>query len=55
MSAYESLYAGEDEPFSRGVNSIQLLHEDDRWWILSIAWDVEAPDRPIPGAYLKTT
>jgi hypothetical protein len=53
MSGYESLYQpGDAEPFARGVNSIQLLHEQDRWWVLSIAWDVEGPERPIPAEYL---
>ena len=54
MSAYESLYTPDDpEPFSRGVNTIQLLHDQDRWWVLSIAWSEEDEDNPIPEKYLS--
>ena len=36
FSSYESFRAKTDtKPFSRGVNSIQLLHDSDRWWILN--------------------
>ena len=56
MSAYESLHAEDGgEPFSRGVNSIQLLREDDRWWILAIAWDVETDEQPIPEEWGTTS
>ena len=42
-----SSYDGAHEPggpaIRRGVNSIQLWHDGQRWWILSVAWDaVEA-------------
>ena len=53
FSAYASRYTADDpEPFSRGINSIQLLREGERWWVLSIAWDVETPESPIPEEYL---
>lgn len=53
MSGYESRHQPSDaDPFARGVNSVQLLHEHDRWWVLSIAWDVETPEKPIPAEYL---
>ena len=54
MSAYESLFTPDDpQPFSRGVNTIQLLHDQDRWWVLSIAWSEEDEDNPIPDRYLS--
>lgn len=31
----------------RGVNSIQLLRENDRWQIMSITWQEETPDLPV--------
>jgi hypothetical protein len=50
FSSYESREGSEDaEPVGRGVNSIQLLRHAGRWWILSIAWDVETPEVPIPA------
>ena len=49
FSAYASRYAADDpEPYSRGVNSIQLVRGEGRWWVLHIAWDVERPGNPIP-------
>ena len=39
-------------PFARGINSIQLLDDGTRWWIVSVYWDSERPDNPIPARYL---
>lgn len=52
LSTYESRVGSEDsEPAGRGINSIQLLRDDGRWWIAAIAFDVELPDNPIPDRY----
>jgi hypothetical protein len=52
-STYESKYSPEDaEPFTRGINSMQLVRHDGRWWVLTILWDAERADQPIPPAYL---
>jgi hypothetical protein len=32
----------------RGINSLQLHFDGHRWWIVSIAWDNERPDNPLP-------
>jgi hypothetical protein len=48
LSAYELRRAPEEKPFLRGVNSIQLFHDGERWWVLSIAWDNERPGNPLP-------
>ena len=53
FSTYESYFSMDDEePFQRGINSIQLLFSQGRWWIHSIAWQPERDDLPIPHAYL---
>lgn len=53
LSTYESRLGSLDaEPVGRGINSIQMVRHDGRWWIASIAFDLEGPDRPIPGEYL---
>ncbi len=53
FSTYESRHAPSDEkPFVRGINSIQLVNDGRRWWIASVIWDTEKPDRPIPPQYL---
>jgi len=38
-STYESRWALDDPPFMTGTNSVQLYHDGQRWWILSVAWD----------------
>lgn len=52
-STYGSYSTAEStEPFSRGINSIQLVHHDGRWWVMTIFWDSETPENPIPSKYL---
>ncbi len=53
-SVYESRHNENDpEPFMRGINSIQLFHDGERWWILNIYWQQEDADHPIPAEYLR--
>ncbi len=37
----------------RGINSFQLFFANNRWWITSVAWQDESPEKPIPERYLK--
>lgn len=53
FSAYDSRRAADDAaPFARGINSIQLFNDGRRWWVVTIFWDSERPDNPIPSLYL---
>jgi len=53
FSTYESFNSEKDEkPFMRGINSIQLLYDGTRWWIVNIYWTQESADNPIPVNYL---
>jgi hypothetical protein len=53
-STYESRHNADDpEPFMRGINSIQLFHDGNRWWIVTIYWQQESSVDPIPAKYLK--
>lgn len=55
MSTYESRHAIDDaEPFVRGINSIQLLERDGRWWVVTVFWDNENAANPIPTRYLES-
>ncbi len=55
FSTYESRWNESDpEPFIRGINSIQLVNKDGRWWVVNIFWDNESPDHPIPAEYLPS-
>lgn len=54
LSTYESRYTLADPaPFQRGINSIQLVQDSYRFWILSILWEAERPGNPIPKAFLS--
>lgn len=53
FSAYESKKALTDEkPSMRGINSIQLWNDGKRWWIITIFWQSENKDNPIPEKYI---
>ena len=53
FSTYESFYSEADKkPFARGINSIQLLNDGKRLWIINIYWTQESTTNPIPVAYL---
>jgi hypothetical protein len=53
FSTYESRRALDDpEPFARGINSFQLMHDGRRWRVVTIYWTSEGPELPIPERYL---
>ncbi len=55
FSTYESRHKAEDEkPFARGINSIQLMNDGKRWWVVTIFWQAEDGKTPLPAEYLKT-
>ena len=54
FSTYVSKHTAADEkPFMRGINSIQVWNDGTRWWIVTIFWQSETPDTPIPEKYLN--
>jgi hypothetical protein len=54
FSTYDSKNALSDaQPFARGINSIQLLNDGRRWWVITIFWDSERADNAIPAKYLN--
>jgi len=52
FSTYEAFRGDETEPFLRGINSIQLWNDGQRWWILTVFWEPETPDNPLPPRYM---
>ena len=53
-STYESRHDPSDaKPFMRGINSIQLFNDGNRWWILAIYWQHESPEHAIPEKYFQ--
>ena len=54
FSSYHAFKKKDDkEPFMRGINSFQLFYDGKRWWVVSIFWQQESPETPIPTQYLK--
>ena len=54
FSTYDSRHKADDaKPFARGINSIQLLNDGKRWWIVTVFWQGEDEKNPLPEKYLK--
>jgi len=54
FSTYESRHNYDDaKPFQRGINSFQMVFDGKRWWVMTILWQGETSDTPIPEEYLK--
>lgn len=54
FSTYESRHApGDLKPFQRGINSIQLMNDGKRWWIVTIFWQGEDEKTQLPEKYIK--
>jgi hypothetical protein len=54
FSTYEGRFSvGEAAPV-RGINSFQLVRHAGRWWVVSIMWQAETPQTPIPAGYLTS-
>ncbi|HET6891358.1 MAG TPA: hypothetical protein VFH31_09670 [Pyrinomonadaceae bacterium] len=54
FSTYEARHSPDDaKPFVRGINSIQLMNDGKRWWIVTIFWQAEDAKNPLPEKYLK--
>lgn len=51
FSTYEGRGEADTVP-TRGINSIQLVNDGTRWWVVSVYWAAENPARPIPPQYL---
>lgn len=54
FSAYEARNSAGGPVILRGINSIQLARHGGRWWVVSVMWQAETPDNPIPARYLAT-
>jgi len=53
FSTYEAYRtSGDKEPFMRGINSIQLMFDNERWWIVNISWQAEDDALKLTSKYL---
>jgi len=53
FSTYEGRVETENRTI-RGINSIQLMNDGTRWWVLNIFWEAESPTLQLPPEYLTT-
>jgi hypothetical protein len=55
FSTYESRHAaGDAKPFQRGINSLQLVNDGKRWWVVNVVWRAEDERLPLPERYLRS-
>ncbi len=52
-STYETTLMKDGPVRRRGINSIQLVYEKDRWWIISWVFDKETDENRIPKTFDK--
>lgn len=52
FSTYESRHDPKEAPFARGINSFQLFFDGTRWWVVTVFWQAETADNPIPKEFL---
>jgi len=49
LSAYETRNEPNGKAVASGVNSIQLVFNNNRWWVVSVVWDTASPTNPVPA------
>jgi len=54
FSTYEARQSASGPVFLRGINSFQLVRHEGRWWVVSIMWQAESPQNPLPAQYLTS-
>lgn len=55
QTSFKITSAEDGEVMRRGVNSVQLVYDQDRWWIINITWNSERENNKIPEQLLKDT
>jgi hypothetical protein len=53
FSTYDSKLTADGEVIAKGINSIQLLWDGERWWIVNIFWRGVGPEYQMPGKYWR--
>ena len=51
FSTYEGAMEKDPKPM-RGINSIQLMNDGTRWWIVAVMWEDEHAGVSLPAQYL---
>lgn len=53
FSTYETREKVDGPVTNRGINSIQLLHTQGRYYIMNITWSAESLGFPLPAQYVR--
>jgi hypothetical protein len=53
FSTYETREKKEGPVTMRGINSIQLLKKEGRYFVMQVFWSSETKENPLPEKYLK--
>lgn len=53
FSTYETRESPEGKVTNRGINSIQLFKDKDRYYVISVFWSAESMGFPLPNKYLN--
>lgn len=52
FTTYEAYKSEADKkPFMTGINSIQMLYDNKRWWIINVYWQQASKQHPIPAKF----
>ncbi|HEY4230228.1 MAG TPA: nuclear transport factor 2 family protein [Thermoanaerobaculia bacterium] len=51
LSVYEGRETPDGRVIKRGINSIQMFHDGERWWVASIMWDNERDGVALPAEF----
>lgn len=52
FTTYEAFKSDSDtKPFMTGINSVQMLYDNNRWWIVNIYWQQASKRNPIPEEF----
>lgn len=54
FTTYETIL-DKDGTSKRGINSVQLMHDGTRWWIISLLFEAERDQLRLPENYLKSS
>lgn len=54
MSSYETIEE-KDNSKRRGINSLQLMYDGTRWWIISLLFEAERPQLSLPEGFLSSS
>jgi hypothetical protein len=52
FTAYDAKLATNQASYHRGMKSVQLVYDQNRWWILNIVYNNESRRSPIPNEML---